>query len=508
MRQPIRQSIAMVWLLVTAALACAQTPPPREETLAERERRIAGAYRRLDAALLRLAEVLAKQEPVQAQTVRDAAALSRERLIQLQLERLIDSLDAKQLKAAVEGQQSVTDDLQRLLELLTQGDPRERLRNESQRLAGYLRDVRRLSAAQRSTRQATESPGDAAKNASRQGQHAEQSGELAERMQREDTAGQSSEGSPSPAQSGQPSEGSNSPSQSGESSPSSGSSSSSQPGPTAKAAEQLKKAEAAMKAAQQDLEKAKREEAIEEQQKALDRLAEAEAEIEQILKQLRETERQQALAELEARFREMLREETEIREATGKLNGVPAERRGPNEKIAASRLGRRQSDLGVAADTVLSLLHEDGTALAMAEAVGSARADMGVAARRLDVADVGALTQSVEQDIITALEELLAAVQKARQDGDSQSPPGGGNQSGQPGQQPLVDLLAEMKVIRALQNRINQRTERYHQGIAAGEYQAAEVATDLAELSGREQRVFEATRNLVEKQNEAQGAGP
>lgn len=501
MMRTLASSIVLAAALAAPARGVAQSSAG-ESSLADRQRRIAATYRRLDAALVRLAEVLARQEPAQAQTVRDAAALSRERLVQSQLERLIESLDARRLKLAIDGQQSVTEDLQRLLEVLTQGDPRERLRSESQRMAGYLRDIRRLQAAQRSTRQATESPGDPSRNAERQSQHAEQSGELAQRMNREDSA---AEADPSESAPGAPSLGSPS------GSPSSGSpapGSPGQQGPTAKASEQLRKAQEAMRSAQEALEKAQRDQAVDEQQKALDRLADAEAEIERILRQLRETERQQALAELESRFREMLREEIEIREATLTLDAVPAARRGPNEQVAASRLGRRQGEVRAMADAVLTLLREDGTALAMAEAVTSVRADMGLAARRLDVADVGPLTQSIEQDVVTALEELLAAVQKARRDAESSSGQPPDDSDRPPGQQPLVDLLAELKVIRALQNRINQRTERYHQGIERGELRAAEIAPELAELSGREERVFEATRNLVDKQNEASGGGP
>ena len=70
------------------------------------------------------------------------------------------------------------------------------------------------------------------------------------------------------------------------------------------------------------------------------------------------------------------------------------------------------------------------------------------------------MTQGVEQDIIAALEEMIAALEKAQKDMENKSQPG---QPGEGGEQemPLVDTLAELKMIRALQMRVNHRTQRY-----------------------------------------------
>ena len=128
-------------------------------------------------------------------------------------------------------------------------------------------------------------------------------------------------------------------------------------------------------------------------------------------------------------------------------------------EIAGGRLSRKQRLIVHDADRALILLREDGTSVAFPEAVEQAREDMQAVANRLAEVKFGEITQALEEDIIVALEELLPAVQQAlkelREQKASQQRGGG-----EPGEQPLVDQLAELRMIRALQMRINRRTKR------------------------------------------------
>ena len=102
--------------------------------------------------------------------------------------------------------------------------------------------------------------------------------------------------------------------------------------------------------------------------------------------------------------------------------------------------------------------------MAFPETVSLMRDDMQQVAQRLSEVKVGTLTQGLEQDIIEALEEMIAALDKAIKDLEKKkTPPGQSPPAGQPGDPPLVDKLAELKMIRALQMRINRRTLRYGQ---------------------------------------------
>jgi hypothetical protein len=141
------------------------------------------------------------------------------------------------------------------------------------------------------------------------------------------------------------------------------------------------------------------------------------------------------------------------------------------------------------------LLREDGTAVALPEAVDQMRADMQQVADRLAQAKVGQVTQSIELDIIASLEEIIEALKKAQKDQEKKrqlpNPPQMGECDS-----PLVDKLAELKMIRALQMRINNRTQRYSKLITGEQAENAELVDALKRLAERQQRVYRVTHDL------------
>ena len=66
---------------------------------------------------------------------------------------------------------------------------------------------------------------------------------------------------------------------------------------------------------------------------------------------------------------------------------------------------------------------------------------------------------------------------------------------------PLVDVLAELKMIRALQMRVNTRTERYSKLIDGEQAERPELIEALRELAERELRIHEVTRDLEMERN-------
>jgi hypothetical protein len=115
------------------------------------------------------------------------------------------------------------------------------------------------------------------------------------------------------------------------------------------------------------------------------------------------------------------------------------------------------------------------------------RDDMESVIKRLAEAKVGELTQGIEKDIIAALEEMIAALQKAQKEMENKDKQGEPQQGGQE-ESPLVDTLSELKMIRALQMRVNTRTERYA-ALSKNEQ------TDTPELL--EERIHKVTRDIV-----------
>ena len=272
------------------------------------------------------------------------------------------------------------------------------------------------------------------------------------------------------------------------------------------AQKRIAQAEEKMKEARRKLEEAKRGEALDKQEEALRKLEEAKAELEEILRQLREEEIARTLAALEGRFRKMLAMQIEVYEGTKRQDKVPAAERDRDDEIEAGRLSRKEAEIVAEADRAQAVLHEEASAVAFPEAVDDMRDDMEQVVVRLAQSKVGTMTQATEEDIITALEEMIAALKKAQKDLEEkkQQPPGK-SQPGEPGEPPLVDSIAELKVIRALQMRVNKRTQRYTDLTkSSGSENAAdkpELLKAIKRLADRQQRIHRVTRDIVVGRN-------
>jgi ribosomal protein L19E len=133
------------------------------------------------------------------------------------------------------------------------------------------------------------------------------------------------------------------------------------------------------------------------------------------------------------------------------------------------------------------------------------REDMESVTARLAQAKVGEITQGIEQDIIKSLEEMVAALQRAQREQQQQrrngQQPGmkkGAPGAGQQQDRPLVNAIAELKMIRALQMRVNTRTKRYSELLREGTEQAdqPDLVEALQRLGEREDRVHKTTHDI------------
>jgi len=126
--------------------------------------------------------------------------------------------------------------------------------------------------------------------------------------------------------------------------------------------------------------------------------------------------------------------------------------------------------------------------------------DMQTIAGRLRESKVGSLTQSLETDIIEALKELIEATQHEMQDMKSEERQQQQGQSGTQEKPPLVQIMAEIKVLRSLQLRINRRTQRVD-GLLAEQKpdDQAELLRQLEELTTRQRRLTESAAELAEQ---------
>jgi len=321
------------------------------------------------------------------------------------------------------------------------------------------------------------------------------------------TESKPSESKPGESPAGEPKSGEPKPGEQAQGSPQAGKPSqtppqpgeSGQSGPKTPGREELERAREAMERALENLKKNKRQDASDDQDDAVAELQRAKEKLEEILRQLREEEKERFLAMLEARFQRMLAMELLVYDGTVKLSrGSAADQ--SRQSARGLQLARQQDEIALEATKAVTLLREEGTAVAFPEAVEMMRDDMRQAGKRLERTDVGEITQSIERDIIDALEEMIDALQKEMEKSkkkDQQQQ----QQDGQQQDQELVDKLAELKMLRTLQLRINNRTRRLGREVEGEQAEAAEVVDQLQELAERQSRVQKATYDISTGRN-------
>ena len=171
-------------------------------------------------------------------------------------------------------------------------------------------------------------------------------------------------------------------------------------------------------------------------------------------------------------------------------------------KAAANRLFAHAANGAELSEKALAVLREEGSGVALPEALGQLRDDMQQVTSRLGQAKADAQTVSLEEEIMAGLEEMIAAVKQAQR--DQQSRPRAGQGGGEQEEAPLVDRLAELKMLRSLQLRVNARTKRYAQLVSGpvGQADEADLLDALKRLAEREARIYQATRDIVLEKNE------
>ena len=411
------------------------------DKLAGEERHIAERYKRLEEVLLRMAELSAMTDPRRAALLKKAVAQSKEQLINVRFEQLVELLGKDQLSRALDNQTELSQDLRALLELLLSENRARQAEMEKALIREYLKQVNEIIRQEKELQGRTTGGDEMKRLAEQQGRVADKTGGLARDIQRNEEAknggGRGSSGKnergekanppdrsgrePSPQDGGKKSEGDKR--AGGNQQPATGKPAegrrrraaedgrkppkgrSAQPGegggepgeksqddydsPQNPARRRLEAAQQRMREAENKLKEAQRRGAADKEEEALRELQQAKADLEEILRQLREEQIARMLAMLEARFRKMLQMEEEVYEGTVRLDKVPAQERSRSHEIEASRLSGKQLQIVVELDKAALLLREDGSAVAFPEALSQVRDDMQQVVERLAQAKVG-----------------------------------------------------------------------------------------------------------------------
>lgn len=523
--------------------------PPTAQALQNDQLSVSGRYTRFERMLSQMADVLGREDPERADLLRRAISKGREQKIGDRIENIVRLMESKELGTAVEEQQGVADGLLVLLKLLQSEDRRSSVEKERERLNNLLKDIRNLANEERSARAAaqnatapssaappqqkaldnagkilddveksdrdreaesgesgetgepskpeTEKPADADSKAPKTSEPDKPPGEMPPGDKPESEAPDSD--SPKPESNTPPSESSASKPSDSKGSPSPGSPK--KPGKDQKQTpgrEQLEQAKKLMQEALDLLQQQEKQPAIAKQDEAITELTEAAEKLDEMLRQLREEEKEMLLAALEARFQRMLALQTQIHEGTVELGMTPRENWLDQYFGRCRDLAQQQSDLTSECSNAANLLREDGTSVSILMAVEDIETDMNTVAGYLRESKVGGLTQSVETDILESLKQLIEAAQKEMEDMKSEE------RKQQPHQQsdeqkkpPLVELMAEIKVLRSLQLRVNRRTKQVDELLQTGKKDdQPDLLRQVGELAGRQQRLFESAGEL------------
>ena len=576
-------SFLLIFIAVSISTAFAD-----EDALSQRQTGVADRYQRLEELLLRLADVESSENPERSALLRRAARQSRDKFVLEKLRGASESLRTQEFQKAVTNQELASQELQSLLKLLLSEDRSKRIRDEKQRIAKLIKDLKRNLNSQRGTRARTEngadledvqreqkavtkrsqelkdqlsdeneseessetkdsksSDGDREQGESKEGSSEQQQDSEKKEQKERDPEGDKAKTDKEPGDSkdqqdpqdkspSEPKDGSSEksppeqqPSQPGEpqqSQPSQDQSQQkqqqSQPSDQQKSqpsdqqqqpqtAEQeveqrLQKAIEKMREAEEELKKAELEQATDKQRQAEENLRAAIDRLERILRQLREEEMMRELAKLESRLRKMAAMQTKVLDDTVALAATPVAQRSRQTDLKAGDLAFEEKKITLEADRAMLLLREEGSSVAFPEVVSQIRSDTSRVADLLAQTKIDVISQGIQQDVLAALEEMIAALQKAQRDLEKKKQQQQQGKPGQPqqGEQPLVEALAELKLIRTMETRIKSTTDRYSGLLESSDSRTDDVLPLLRDLSERQNRLYRITRDLVLKRNQ------
>jgi hypothetical protein len=496
--------VAVAWATAWGPAVAVEPPQAEAATLAAREAELLARYQDLERSFLRLADVLQATDPRRAAALRAAFDRAREEEVADRVAAIVAMLERGQFLKAGSSQQDALGQFRALLDLLEAGASDQRAADTAKQLKAFMARITKQIAQQRDIEGVTEAGGGDRGLAERQRAAADETRTLGEEVQRfaernderaQEAPGQEQPGNPQPGEE-QPGDQQPGKDQSGNEAPAEGNDDAARGRRTA---QRLRAAEQRMREAQERLENTDPGAARGAQERAVEELETARAELEEILRQLREEEVTRLLVQLETRLRGMLKAERGVLTDAERLAAAaaPSDR---ERQLEAARLGREQAAITAEAGKALVLLRDDGSAVAIPQALEQVHEDSGQAAGRLARGDTGRDTVGLLGEIVTGLEEMLAAVERARADQQDAAAKPGGGRSGEAGEQPLVDKLAELKMLRSLQARVNGRTQRLarllDEGDAAVDH--APLRAALMRLAGRQREIERAARDIVE----------
>lgn len=443
--------------------------------LAQRQTEFSRQFDKLIGRMATMESQLAESQPLAAETVADALDAAKRLAISSQMMEASRELEQNQLGSAGQQQDEIADSLSQLLDVLSNRTEHElerrlkQLREASTELADVQRQLERLersakaAAAQADPQERKRQLERLTKEHERLAEEAKRLARRLERLQASEAGQQVSQGGDKIGEAGQSSE-------------------------------------------------------LGEGQKTLEDLAKGEQHLEDAQRQLQQkiaqTEQDlffEQVAKLEQAIEGLVARQQAVIDETVRLENLKTQQDGewtPSQRTSVRSLTEQQRDLLAETTTFAQKLSAAETfSLALA---GSVR-EMTRAAARLERLLTDVETQTAEQVAVTRLSQLLEALQPEPPPEAPMDDPGGAGGGGQqPGMSPgdALHLLAELKLLKLMQQEINRRTAELEDWQAAGNVLSPGQEQELADLATEQGQLADLALNLGEKAAANAAANP
>jgi septal ring factor EnvC (AmiA/AmiB activator) len=167
-------------------------------------------------------------------------------------------------------------------------------------------------------------------------------------------------------------------------------------------------------------------------------------------------------------------------------------------------LGKKEAKMVAAADELIGLVEETEFGIALPAALTAVRDEMDDVRGSLDKADAGAAVVEAEKQIETDLKALIGAMkQLPTTDPNNDRRKAKGKNGGREEQERQVNrLIAELKLVRLLQTRVNHGTAEVDKARAAAPTAVtAETRKKIEDLGGRQEDIRDVTERLANERS-------
>ena len=264
----------------------------------------------------------------------------------------------------------------------------------------------------------------------------------------------------------------------------------------------VRQAQKSMQQASEQLRKKTAGDANQNQRNALKDLSQALQAIEDRLGELGEDLQQDAIQRLQQIFAQMLERQQAATKQTAALDEKRNDHDGQlkrSDRVALRKVVAEENSLAKEAQQARTLLEEEGTSIVFPSVVANLAENLLAVAKLIEDKRTGSFTQALQLEIEQTLLELLGALEQAQ---GSQGDRGEAGEAGEgeQGKTPLLPNTAELKMLRALQLRVNRRTQAIDKNRQADQELDKLMQEQLAKISDLQAQIRDLVGEILQRQ--------